>query len=125
MTRGVPARGLQLAVGAAERLGLRPDVLGVGELLVDLLGLRLELGQPAPELVDLGLELHAARLEVGHLPGRVLERRRGPVASRFLGSRQHAPRAAARAFASASGSGTTCSSGRPAAPLRRPRRPWR
>ena len=59
--------------------GLGPGLLGLLELLVGLLGRRLELGEPAAELVDLRLELEAAGLE---LLDRLARLGRAPTRSR-------------------------------------------
>ena len=90
----------------------RPGVSSASvELLVGLLGRRLELGEPAPELVDLRLELQAARLELLDrlAGGRPASCSASPAG--LLGLGQRLPRPPRGARASPSSPGTTCSSG--------------
>ena len=74
------AEPLQLRLGGGDGLlglphgvvRLRPHVLGVGELVVVLLLRRLELGDLAAQLVELGLQLQRPGLELLDLRGRRL-----------------------------------------------------
>ena len=104
----------RVAVSATRVGGLRLHVLGVGELVVVLLGSLSSCGDPALELVDLGLELQRPRLQGLDLldgGGQRLARPRRPRPR----PRRRPAAAAVRAFSSASGSGTTCRSGAEAA----------
>src|SRR5688500_17534139 len=67
------ARGGELGLGRGDRVaGVALRLLGLRELLVDVLEVRLELRDPAAQLVELRLQLQRARLELLDRPLRLL-----------------------------------------------------